>query len=232
MVRIQKYISDCGYTSRRKAEELIKEGAVTVNGKTAQIGDKVDENTCSVKIHNKLIKPEEKKVYVMLNKPTGYLSSVTDDRGRKTVIDLLDGVKERVFPVGRLDYDTEGLIILTNDGEFTYKITHPKHNIKKTYIATLDGIFNEEKSAKLKNGVEIEDYFAKADDIKILNSKDSKSEVRITISQGKNRQVRKMFDKVGYTVIKLKRISIGNLKLGELEKGKYKYLSKKEIEQI
>ena len=231
MVRIQKYISDCGYASRRKAEELIREGVVTVNGKTAQIGDKVDENTCSVKIHNKLIKPQEKKVYIMLNKPTGYLSSVTDDRGRKTVVDLIPASKERVFPVGRLDYDTEGLIILTNDGDFTYKITHPKHEIKKTYIATLSGIFTVENAEKLKNGIEIEDYVAVANEIKILKEKDKKSEVLITISQGKNRQVRKMFDKVGYPVLKLKRISIGNLKLGDIKTGEYKYLSKEELKK-
>jgi len=228
MIRLQKYISDCGYASRRKAEELILDGVVTVNGKKAQLGDKVDESSCVVRIHNKLIMPEKKKVYIMLNKPIGYLSSVTDDRGRKTVIELVSEVKERVVPVGRLDYDTEGLLILTNDGEFTYKVTHPKHQITKTYVARLDKVPSAKDLEELKNGVEIEDYIAKANDIKAIGEK----KVEITISQGKNRQVRKMFDKIGCRVVKLKRISIGKLKLGNLKKGKWRYLSKEDLNLI
>lgn len=228
MIRLQKYISDCGYASRRKAEELILDGVVTVNGKTAQLGDKVDESSCVVRIHNKLIMPEKKKVYIMLNKPIGYLSSVTDDRGRKTVIELVSEVKERVVPVGRLDYDTEGLLILTNDGEFTYKVTHPKHQITKTYVARLDKVPSAKDLEELKNGVKIEDYIAKANDIKAIGEK----KVEITISQGKNRQVRKMFDKIGCRVVKLKRISIGKLKLGNLKKGKWRYLSKEDLNLI
>lgn len=228
MMRLQKYISDCGYTSRRKAEELILAKAVTVNGKVANLGDKVDEDTCVVRIHNKLIKPERKKVYIMLNKPNGYLSTVSDDRGRKTVVELVGDCEERIFPVGRLDYDTEGLLILTNDGDFTYKVTHPKHQISKTYIAKLDKNPTEEKIALLKDGVEIEDYTAVADQIEITEDKT----VRITISQGKNRQVRKMFEKIGYKVVKLKRISIGELELVGLPRGKWRYLKKNELEKI
>ncbi len=228
MVRIQKYISDCGYTSRRKAEELILKGVVTVNGMVAKTGDKIDENTAIVRVEGKLIRPEVKKVYIMLNKPVGYLSSVSDDRGRKTVIDLLKGVKERVVPVGRLDYDTEGLLLLTNDGDFTYTVTHPKHNIQKTYLAGLNEIPDDDKLTLLKEGVEIEDYIAKADKL----SKGKGKDVYITISQGKNRQVRKMFEKIGYKVVKLKRISIGNLTLDGLKSGEWKYLEKNDIKKI
>ena len=229
MVRLQKFISECGYTSRRKAEEMILNKRVKVNGVIAELGVKVDELTDKVEIDGKLIKKEDEKVYIMINKPTGYLSSVSDDRGRKTVVDLLN-IKERVFPVGRLDYDTEGLLILTNDGEFTYKVTHPKFEITKTYVATLNKNLNKEDKQKLLDGVTIEDYTAIASVIEEIN--EEKKEVLITISQGKNRQVRKMFESVGYKVLKLKRISIGNLMLGSLKRGEWKKLSQKELDRI
>lgn len=229
MIRLQKYISDAGYCSRRKAEELIEKGQVKVNGMVATLGMKVDEASDEIEIDGKILKKEEKKVYIMLNKPTGYLSSVTDDRGRKTVIDLV-GVSERIFPVGRLDYDTEGLLVLTNDGEFTYKVTHPKFEITKTYVATIDKKMDERAVEKLKKGVEIEDYRAVAKEIDVIN--EEKKEVIITISQGKNRQVRKMFEAVGYKVVALKRISIGKLLLGTLKKGEWKYLCEKDLEKI
>lgn len=230
MIRLQKFISDSGYTSRRKAEELISAGRVTVNGVVATIGIKVDENSCDVRIDGNSIKKCETKIYIMLNKPTGYLSSVTDDRGRKTVIDLIDNVKERVFPVGRLDYDTEGLLILTNDGEFTYQVTHPKHQIRKTYLAAVDKNIDENDMENLLKGVKIDNYIAKANKIEIYD--ENKYEYLITISQGKNRQVRKMFEAVGTKVIKLKRICIGSLNLGALPRGKWKYLSFDEINRI
>ena len=229
MVRLQKYISDAGITSRRKAEELINEGRVRVNGKVATLGLKVDENSDVVEVDGKKVLLNDEKIYIILNKPAGYLSSVTDDRGRKTVIDLID-IKERVFPVGRLDYDTEGLLILTNDGEFTYNVTHPKFEINKTYIATLNKLPKKEELDKFYDGVEIEDYIAVAKEVKIYD--DLKKEVLITISQGKNRQVRKMFDCLGYNVIKLKRISIGKLTLESLKCGKWKKAGKKELEKI
>ncbi|MBR4892383.1 MAG: rRNA pseudouridine synthase [Clostridia bacterium] len=229
MVRLQKFISECGYTSRRKAEEMILNKRVKVNGVIAELGVKVDELTDRVEIDGKLIKKEDEKVYIMINKPTGYLSSVSDDRGRKTVVDLLN-IKERVFPVGRLDYDTEGLLILTNDGEFTYKVTHPKFEITKTYVATLNKNLIKEDKQKLLDGVTIEDYIAIASVIEEIN--EEKKEVLITISQGKNRQVRKMFESVGYKVLKLKRISIGNLMLGSLKRGEWKKLSQKELDRI
>ena len=229
MVRLQKYISDAGVTSRRKAEELINEGRVKVNGETATIGCKVDELSDKIEIDGEMISCRNEKIYIILNKPTGYLSSVTDDRGRKTVIDLID-IKERVFPVGRLDYDTEGLLILTNDGEFTYKVTHPKFEINKTYVATLDNLPKNEEINKFYNGIQVEDYIATAKEVQIINN--DKKEVLITISQGKNRQVRKMFDALGYTVVKLKRISIGKLKLGNLKRGEWKKTDLNDLQKI
>lgn len=229
MIRLQKYISNSGVTSRRKSEELISQGRVKVNGIVATLGCSVDETTDIVEIDSKVISREENKVYIMLNKPTGYLSSVTDDRGRKTVVDLID-IKERIFPVGRLDYDTEGLLLLTNDGEFTYKITHPKFEITKTYVATLNKKVNSKDLECLLKGVKIEDYIAKAKEISLIN--EEKNEVLITISQGKNRQVRKMFEKIGYKVVTLKRISIGKLMLGTLKTGEWKTLSLKELDRL
>lgn len=229
MIRLQKYISDSGITSRRKAEELILDGRVKVNGIVATLGCKVDEINDVIEIDSKVISKEENKVYIMLNKPTGYLSSVSDDRGRKTVVDLVD-VKERIFPVGRLDFDTEGLLILTNDGEFTYKITHPKFEITKTYLAKLDKKVNPNDLESFLSGIEIEDYVAKAKEVSLIN--EEKKEVLITISQGKNRQVRKMFEQIGYKVIHLKRISIGKLMLGTLKKGEWKNLSQNDLDKL
>lgn len=229
MIRLQKYISNSGVTSRRKAEELISQGRVKVNGIVATLGCSVDETNDVVEIDSKVISNKENKIYIMLNKPTGYLSSVSDDRGRKTVLDLVK-VKERIFPVGRLDFDTEGLLILTNDGEFTYKITHPKFEITKTYIANLNKKVSSKDLEILLQGVNIEDYIAKANEISLIN--EDKNEVLITISQGKNRQVRKMFEKIGYKVITLKRISIGNLMLGTLKTGEFKTLSQKELDKL
>ena len=229
MIRLQKFISDAGVTSRRKAEEIILSGRVKVNGIIAEIGCKVDESKDVIEIDGKKITLNEKNVYILLNKPKGYLSSVTDDRGRKTVVELI-GIKERIFPVGRLDYDTEGLLILTNDGDFTYRVTHPKFEINKTYIATLDKKVEWDKIKILNEGVEIEDYVGKANELSVIN--EEKNEVLITISQGKNRQVRKMFEKTGYTVKKLRRIRIGGLMLGNLPKGQWRELSKKEAEKI
>ncbi len=229
MIRLQKFISDSGLTSRRKAEELILSGRVKVNGVIAALGCKVDELKDTVEVDGKKIALSERAVYILLNKPVGYLSSVTDDRGRKTVVELV-GIKERIFPVGRLDYDTEGLLLLTNDGDFTYKVTHPKFEINKTYIATVDKKVEWDKIKILKDGVKIEDYIGKAKELSVVDEAENK--VLITISQGKNRQVRKMFEKTGYTVKKLRRISIGGLKLEGLKKGQWRELSKKEAEKI
>ncbi len=229
MKRLQKYISECGICSRRKAEELICAGKVSVNGNiVTEMGYKIDDND-SVVINGKTLTPQ-KKVYIMLNKPKGYITAVSDDRGRKTVIDLVSDIKENLFPVGRLDYDTEGLLILTSDGDFANKLIHPSKNILKTYLAKLDNLPSEADIEQLKKGVAIEDYTAVAKELTIYNKKNKICLIKI--STGKNRQVKKMFEYIGLKVVNLKRISIGQLELGDLKVGSYRYLDEDELEFI
>lgn len=231
MERIQKYIARCGVTSRRKAEELIKQGKVKVNGELIKDIILVDPERDIVEVNGKIIKPEEKKVYIMLNKPIGYVTTVKDEKGRRTVLDLID-VKERIYPVGRLDYDTSGLLILTNDGDFAYKLMHPSKEVDKVYIAEVEGIPTEKKLEMFRNGLKIEDYITSKAKIEILKIIDKNALVRIVIHEGKNRQVRKMCEKIGHKVLKLKRVQIGKIKLGSLEVGKWRYLKKEEIEWV
>ncbi|MDO6354454.1 MULTISPECIES: pseudouridine synthase [unclassified Caloramator] len=231
MERIQKYIARCGVTSRRKAEELIKQGKVKVNGELIKDIILVDPERDIVEVNGKIIKPEEKKVYIMLNKPIGYVTTVKDEKGRRTVLDLID-VKERIYPVGRLDYDTSGLLILTNDGDFAYKLMHPSKEVDKVYIAEVEGIPTEKELEMFRNGLKIEDYITSKAKIEILKIIDKNALVRIVIHEGKNRQVRKMCEKIGHKVLKLKRVQIGKIKLGSLEVGKWRYLKKEEIEWV
>jgi 23S rRNA pseudouridine2605 synthase len=232
LVRLQKYIADCGVASRRKAEEMILEGKVTINGvQITELGTKVDVKKDNVKVEDKLIKPVKEKVYIMLNKPTGHVTTVRDQFDRPTVIDLID-VEERVFPIGRLDYDTSGLLLLTNDGELTNKVTHPKFEVSKTYIAKVEGNITEEKLDKLRVGVKIEDYTTSPAVVEIINSNEKNSTVKISIHEGKNRQVRNMFDAIGHKVIRLKRISIGELELGTLREGKWRFLDEDEVNYL
>ncbi|MDQ2085755.1 pseudouridine synthase [Herbivorax sp. ANBcel31] len=230
-VRLQKYLADCGVSSRRKAEDLISQGRISVNGTViTELGTKVD-NSDIICFDDNEVKREEKKIYLLLNKPVGYISTVKDQFQRSTVIDLVD-VTQRVFPVGRLDYDTSGLLILTNDGSLTYRLTHPKFKIKKVYIAVIKGIPDRKEIEKFENGLEIEDYITSPAKFKIIKSLNNKSTVEITIYEGKNRQVRKMCDNIGHPVLKLKRISFGNLNLGALPEGKYRKLTKDEIYEL
>jgi len=231
MERIQKYIARCGVTSRRKAEELIKQGKVKVNGELIKDIILVDPEKDIVEVNGKIIKPEERKVYIMLNKPVGYVTTVKDEKGRRTVLDLID-VKERIYPVGRLDYDTSGLLILTNDGDFAYKLMHPSKEVDKVYIAEVEGIPTEKELEMFRNGLKIEDYITSKAKIEILKIIDKNAIVRIVIHEGKNRQVRKMCEKIGHKVLKLKRVQIGKIKLGSLEVGKWRYLNKEEIEWV
>lgn len=231
MERIQKYIARCGITSRRKAEELIREGKVKVNGELIKDIILVDPNKDIVEVNGKVIKPEERKVYIMLNKPVGYVTTVKDEKGRRTVLDLID-VKERIYPVGRLDFDTSGLLILTNDGDFAYKLMHPSKEVDKVYIAEVEGIPTERELDMFRNGLKIEDYITSKAEIEILKIKDKNAIVKIVIHEGKNRQVRKMCEKIGHKVLRLKRVQIGKIKLGSLEIGKWRYLKKEEIEWV
>ena len=219
MMRLQKFLAAAGVASRRKCEEYIKEGKVKVNGEiVTEMGVSVNEEKDKVEFEGKNIAIEGKNVYILLNKPVGYVTTAKDQFGRKTVLDLIDGVKERVYPVGRLDYDTEGLLLLTNDGELTYKLTHPKHRIEKTYIAHIDGIPNEEEMKRFREGLEIEDYVT--------------SRAEIVIGEGRNRQVRKMCACIGHEVKKLKRIKEGEIELGDVKCGQWRFLSDEEVERI
>lgn len=236
--RLQKYLANCGVASRRKCEDLIKEGKVKVNGKVVtELGTKVTEKD-KVEYNGKIIKENNKKVYILLNKPIGYVTTVKDQFDRPTVMDLVKKEKTRLVPVGRLDMYTSGALILTNDGEFINKITHPKNEIEKTYNVTLAGIITEEEAGKLKNGVEIEENGEKVKTgkakVKILKTDEEKnlSRVQITIHEGKNREVRKMCEAIDKKVLALHRAKIGNLDVKDLKLGTYKYLTQKDLKKI
>ena len=237
--RLQKFLAESGVASRRKSEELILNGKVKVNGTTVtELGIKINPENDIVEYNGKVIKKENNKVYILLNKPIGYVTTVKDQFKRDTVMDLVKGVKERVVPVGRLDMYTSGALLLSNDGEFVNKVTHPKHGIEKTYNATLVGKITKEDVEKLTNGVEIEDngeiYKTKNAKVKILKIDEIKniSRVQITIHEGKNREVRKMCEAVGKKVLALHRCKIGNIDVKDLALGKWRYLNKKEIEEL
>lgn len=229
-MRIQKYMAYAGIASRRKAEQLIKECRVTVNGKIVnEPGTKVSENDI-VEVDGKPVSIKKQYIYIALNKPVGYICSAKDQFGRKTVLDLVNEINERIYPVGRLDYDTSGLIFLTNDGEFTYMMTHPKHEIPKTYIAEVKGSIDKQALTRLKQGVDIGGFITSEAEAELLSKNKGNSIVKIIIHEGKYRQVRRMFEAVGFPVLKLKRIKIGNVELGELETGAWRYLAEKEID--
>ena len=233
MERLQKVISDNGYTSRRKAEELIKEGKVLVNGMVATIGMKVNNDDEIIIEGNILSKDIDSKVYYLLNKPRGVVTTASDEKGRKTVIDIIE-TEKRIYPVGRLDYDTTGALLLTNDGELTNKLTHPSNNIDKVYVAKIKGIITGIDINKLKNGVKIDNYKTSKCRVK-LKSYDKKTQtsiVELTIHEGHNHQVKKMFESIGYDVIKLTRLSFAGLKVNNLKSGEYRLLSLKEVQRL
>ncbi len=233
-IRLQKYLANCGIASRRKCEEYILEGKVEVNGKIIkELGTKINPTNDIVKFDGKEVKEEKNFVYILLNKPIGYVTTVEDQFHRDTVLDLVK-VKERIVPVGRLDMYTSGALILTNDGDFVYKITHPKHEINKTYTVTLKGIIQNNEVEQLRKGVKIDDYITKPAKVKILKTDTEKdiSRIEITIHEGKNRQVRKMCETIGRKVLALHRSKIGNIGVKYLKLGQWRYLSRKEIESL
>ena len=234
-MRINKYIALCGVASRRKAEELILAGRVTVNDEVmTELSYKVDEENDIVKVDDKLIKEENKLVYILLNKPEGYITTVKDQFDRPSVLDLVSDIKERVYPIGRLDYETSGLLLLTNDGDFVYKVTHPKHEITKTYTVTVKGIIKNEEVEQLRKGVKIDEYTTRPAKVKILKTDEEKdiSRLEITIHEGKNRQVRRMCESVGRRVIALHRSKIGNIGVKDIELGKWRYLKDFEVKTL
>jgi len=232
MERLQKVIANSGVASRRKAEELIKSGRVKVDGKViTELGTKVSKNNV-VEVDNVKISTEE-KVYFILNKPRGVVTTSHDEHGRKTVVDLIDCGK-RIYPVGRLDYDTTGLLILTNDGEFTNNIIHPKNKIDKTYVAKINGILAISDVMKLKKGILLEDGKTAPAKVKVksLDQKTKTSLIEITIHEGKNHQIKRMFESLGYEVLKLKREKVGFLTLKGLSSGEYRALTPKEVTKL
>lgn len=233
-IRLQKFLSNSGVASRRKCEELILDGKISVNGKVIkELGTKVNPAVDKVEYCGKLIHNSEKKVYILLNKPIGYVTTAKDQFERDTVLDLVK-VKERIVPVGRLDMYTSGALILTNDGDFVYKVTHPKHEITKTYTVTLHGIISNEAVENLRQGVEIEDYVTRPAKVKILKTDMEKniSRLEITIHEGKNRQVRKMCEAVGSKVIALHRSKIGDIGVKDIKLGNWRYLKDYEIKKL
>ncbi len=230
-VRLQKFLANNGVCSRRKAEEYIQQGLVKVNGETVtELGRKINPEKDEVIFKGKKVGKVDKKVYILLNKPIGYVTTTTDQFGRDTVLDLVK-VKEKVLPVGRLDMYTSGALILTNDGEFIYKVTHPKYEIEKTYNVTVKGIITKDEIKKLEEGVEIEDYTSGKAKVKILKTDTEKdiSRIEITIHEGKNREVRKMCNAIGRKVLALHRSKIEGIDVKNLKLGEWRYLTSKEV---
>lgn len=232
--RLQKYLANQGIASRRKAEEYILQGKVKVNGEIVnELGTKINPEKDTIEFEGKKVNKEIKKVYVLLNKPIDYVTTVKDQFSRNTVVDLVKGAGENLLPVGRLDMYTSGALILTNDGDFIYHVTHPKHEVEKTYTVTLRGKVTKEDVESLTNGVTIdEEYLTKPAKVKILKIDEDKniSRLEITIHEGKNRQVRKMCEAVGKKVVALHRSKIGNIGVKDLKIGTWRYLTKKEVE--
>jgi 23S rRNA pseudouridine2605 synthase len=231
--RLQKVLAKAGVASRRKAEELIRQGKIRVDGRVVtEMGIKVDPEIQSVECEGTPLDPQEEKVYILLHKPAGYLSTVDDPQGRPIVTDLLKNTKERVYPVGRLDLDTEGALLLTNDGELAQRILHPSHEVNKTYVAKVKGSPGNKKLDALSKGIELEGRKTWPANIEVLKSKAGSTTIQITIHEGRKRQVRKMFDAIGHPVMKLKRTAYGQLELGELGPGKYRFLTPADIKFI
>ena len=230
-MRINKYLSNAGIASRRKVEDYIISGRIKVNGITeTNLARDIQENDI-VELDGKVVRTNEVLEYYMLNKPKGYLSTVSDDRGRKTVVDIINS-KTRIYPVGRLDYDSEGLLILTNDGELTNRLTHPKHNISKTYLVSINSDISDIELDKLRNGVVIDGYKLHKCFIDVLQKNTNITKMQITIFEGRNREIRKMFQTINKKVIFLKRIKIADLSIGSLKRGEYRRLNLKEVEYL
>ena len=231
--RLHKILSRAGISSRRAAEKIILEGRVTVDGKIiSELGAKADIEKNKICVDGKILTFDEEKIYLLLNKPKNFLCSVKDDKGRKTVLDLVPNISERIYPVGRLDFDSEGLIILTNDGELTNLLLHPKFKIEKTYRAKIFGELTDEKIKKLRAGIELDDGLTAPAKIFLISREKNFSVAEITIHEGRNRQIRRMFAATGCEVKKLRRIKFADLNLNGVEVGKFRRLTSKEIKNL
>lgn len=231
-IRISKYLSEQGIMSRRTADEEISAGRVSVNGKTAELGQKIDPGSDVVTYKGKPVGGEVRKVCIMLNKPRGYITTMEDDRGRKCVADLVSDVGVRVYPIGRLDRDSEGLLLLTNDGELANMLTHPKYHKPKVYTVKVRGEVDEKTIERLGRPFNIDGYITKPADVKKLGEADGITSLSIRLFEGRNRQIRKMCDKCSLEVAELRRISIGEIRLGELPSGKWRQLDPAQIKKL
>jgi 23S rRNA pseudouridine2605 synthase len=233
MERIQKILAKAGIASRREAEKMILEGRVMVNGTVIDaLGFKADPAKDHIKVDGKRLPQFESKIALLLNKPRGYLCTVEDPEGRRTIMDLLTKVKGRIYPVGRLDFDAEGLLILTNDGDLAHLLSHPKFSIPRTYLAKVSGAPDEKKLNRLKKGVVLEDGRAKAVYILVLQQGEKNSWVRVVVTEGRNHLVKRMFKAIGHPVLKLKRVGFGSLQLGALPSGQFRYLTPEDIDRL
>ena len=233
-IRLQKFFTDNKIMSRRNAEKVIEAGNVKINGVIAKLGDKVDPERDTVTYNGKVLKYEggKNRRYIMLNKPLGYVCTASDEKGRQAVLDLVSDVGERVYPVGRLDMYSEGLLILTNDGELTNRLTHPKNNMPKVYSVMIKGDISPEQLSQLTSPMEIDGYKLKPVKVRIISQKNGATNTLFTLNEGRNRQIRKMCDKCGLTIMRLTRIAIGKLKLNDLERGKWRELTKNEVDYL
>ncbi len=231
-MRINKFLAECGLSSRRKCEAFVTEGRVKINGKpVSTLATEVGERDV-VTVDGERVSPIKKHVYLVLNKPKGYVCTLSDDMGRKTVLDLVKDRSERLFPVGRLDYDTEGMLILTTDGDFANRLAHPRNEIPKTYVARIEGAVTEEELNVLRNGIILDGVKTKKCRIKVVEVSDNATKLEVTITEGRNRQVRRMFEHINKHVAFLKRVAIGELKLRGLNRGEYRELSESEVNYL
>ncbi len=231
-MRLQKYLADCGVASRRHAEDMIREGRVTVNGLTVtEMGTQVEEGA-HVTVDGKPVKPAAVKRYIMYHKPAGEVTTVTDPEGRKTVLSHFEHLRVRVFPVGRLDYDSEGLLLLTNDGELTNRLLHPRNEVDKTYVARVGGTITREQIRTLRGGVVLDERRTSPARVQLTRQDEDVCYVTVTIHEGRNRQVRRMFEAVGLQVLALKRVGFGPLTLGPLPRGQWRDLTAEEIARL
>ena len=231
-IRLQKYLSECGVVSRRKAEDLIAAGKVKVNGKPATIGDKIDPKNDTVVVAGKKVRKSKKNTYIMLHKPRGFITTLSDEMGRKCVAQLIEDVGTRIYPVGRLDRDSEGLLLLTDDGEFANLLTHPTHHVPKTYRVTIRPTITDEQITALTTGILIDGRMTMPSEVRVLEKKEGRVVIEIIIYEGRNRQIRKMCDALGLEVARLKRTQIGSVKLGMLKQGDWRNLTDEEVHKL
>ena len=231
-IRLQKHLSECGIASRRKAEELIEQGKVKINGHIASLGAKVDPKRDKVTVRGKAVVPVNEKIYIMLNKPRGYITTMRDELGRKNVSELTADAGARLFPVGRLDRDSEGLLIMTNDGDFANKLTHPSSHVNKTYRVTVRGNADEEQILKMKEGILLDGKKTLPCDCFVAERKADRTVLIFIIHEGRNRQIRRMCEAVGLEVMRLKRTEIAGVKLGMLPQGKWRPLNEREMRRL